>query len=466
VFDADVVSAAEAPSVAARLDRLPANRYTWFLVALVSFGAFFEIYDIGLSAPLGLGLQAAGIFHKGAKGLFGLSDQANFIAVTFAGLYLGTLGFSTFADRLGRRLVFTVALLWYALATVIMGFQSTALAIDIWRFIAGIGVGLEMVAIDCYLAELTPKAIRGKAFGVATAIQFLSAPVVAVLAWRLIPGDHFGMAGWRWLALLPGVGAVLVWWVRRALPESPRWLESRGRLAEADQIVTMIEQRVVAQTGRPLPPVEPVAASTPPTARLSLWKPPYCRRTVALIVFHLFQVVGYFGVANWLPTLLVSQGITIGRSLGYTAVLAILPPLAPLAFSLLSDRVERKWLVVTGALMVAVFGLLMARMTQSTAAAVFIAVGSAVALGNALMSLAYHTYQSEVFPTRMRARGVGFVYSFSRFSAIFSGYLIAATLDHAGSVGVFTLIAGSMVIAALAVGLLGPRTRGLALEQI
>jgi putative MFS transporter len=460
------VSAGEAQSVAARLDRLPANRYTWFLVVLVSFGAFFEIYDLFLSAPLGLGLQTAGIFHTGAKGLFGLSDQANFIAVTFAGMYLGTLGFSVIADRLGRRLVFTVALLWYALATVVMGLQSTELTIDLWRFISSVGVGLEMVAIDCYLAELTPKAIRGQAFAVSTAIQFLSAPLAAFLAWRLIPGTHVGVAGWRWLALLPAIGAALVWWVRRALPESPRWLESRGRHAEADEIMTMIEARVATATGAPLPPIEPVAALAAHTARLSLWSPTYRRRTIAMIIFHLFQVVGYYGVTNWLPTLLVSQGITVGKSLGYAAVLALIPPVAPLLFGLFSDRVERKWMVVAGALMVGAFGLLMARTTQSTAAIWFIAVGAGVALGNSLMSLAYHTYQGEVFPTQMRARGVGLVYSFSRFSAIFSGYLIAAILDRAGSIGVFTLIAGSMVIAALAIGLLGPRTRGLALEQI
>ncbi len=460
------MSAGEAQSVAARLDRLPANRYTWFLVVLVSFGAFFEIYDLFLSAPLGLGLQTAGIFHTGAKGLFGLSDQANFIAVTFAGMYLGTLGFSVIADRLGRRLVFTVALLWYALATVVMGLQSTELTIDLWRFISSVGVGLEMVAIDCYLAELTPKAIRGQAFAVSTAIQFLSAPLAAFLAWRLIPGTHVGVAGWRWLALLPAIGAALVWWVRRALPESPRWLESRGRHAEADEIMTMIEARVATATGAPLPPIEPVAALAAHTARLSLWSPTYRRRTIAMIIFHLFQVVGYYGVTNWLPTLLVSQGITVGKSLGYAAVLALIPPVAPLLFGLFSDRVERKWMVVAGALMVGAFGLLMARTTQSTAAIWFIAVGAGVALGNSLMSLAYHTYQGEVFPTQMRARGVGLVYSFSRFSAIFSGYLIAAILDRAGSIGVFTLIAGSMVIAALAIGLLGPRTRGLALEQI
>ena len=185
------------PDVAARLDRLPPTRYIWLLVGLVSFGAFFEIYDLALTAPLSLGLLVAGVFHRGAAGLFGFSDQATFAAVTFAGLYVGTLAFSTVADRLGRRPIFTFALLWYAIATVVMGVQSSALAIDLCRFVASMGVGLELVAIDCYLAELMPKAVRGRAFAVSASLQFLSVPLVSVLAWALIPGRHLGIDGWR-----------------------------------------------------------------------------------------------------------------------------------------------------------------------------------------------------------------------------------------------------------------------------
>jgi len=466
------MTAIQWPDIGARLDRLPPTRYIWYLVGLVSFGAFFEIYDLALTAPLSLGLLAAGVFHRGAAGFFGYTDQATFAAATFAGLYVGTLGFAAVADRMGRRTIFTFALLWYATATVVMGLQNSAFAIDLCRFVASMGVGLELVAIDCYLAELMPKTVRGRAFAFSASLQFLSVPFVSVLAWTLIPGTHLGIAGWRWLAFVPAVGALLVWQVRRALPESPRWLEAHGRAVEADLVTSKIEQYVARDLGSQVPPTHPPAV--PPVVEpargaakaISLWAPPYRRRTIVLIGFHVFQTIGYFGFSNWLPTLLVSQGIEIGKSLAYTAVLALVPPIAPLAFSLFADKLERKWMVAAGALLAAVAGLAMSRVTQHSNFAVFTAIGAFVAIGNSLMSLSYHTYQSELFPTPVRARGVGFVYSFSRLSAIFSSYIIAATLDRTGSVGVFVLISSAMVVVALIVGLFGPRTRGLALEQI
>ncbi|MGH7025194.1 MAG: MFS transporter [Caulobacteraceae bacterium] len=458
--------ASRAPSIAERLDRLPPSRYLWTLVALISFGAFFEIYDIYLSAPLSLGLLAAGIFHAGKAGLFGLTDQASFIAVTFAGLWLGALAFSAVADRLGRRPIFTVALVWYALATCVMGFQSSAIGIDAWRFVASIGVGVELVAIDCYLAELAPKSLRGRVFAISSSIQFLSVPLLSVLAWRLIPGATFGLAGWRWLALLPAAAAVGVWLVRLGLPESPRWLADHGRAFEADRLASMMEARVAAETDRPLHPPTPEPVAPDQAVGPSLFRPPYRRRTLMLIVFHLFQTLGYYGFANWLPTLLIAQGVTLSASLGYAIPLALVPPLAPLAFLVLADRFERKWLIVAGALVAAVFGLAMTRMTGHSDLALFTLVGMSVAGGNSLMSLAFHAYQSELFPTAIRARAVGFVYSFSRLSAALSSYLIAWTLAGFGGPGVFVLISGAMVVVSLVIGLAGPRTRGLALEEI
>src|SRR5260370_23037716 len=121
------------PTISARIDRLPSCGPLWFWVARISFGAFFEIYEIALTSLLAPPLVLAGIFHKGQGGLFGLPDLATFAFGTFAGLFVGALVFSTIADRFGRRPIFTYSLVWYAVATLIMTAQSTALSICLWR---------------------------------------------------------------------------------------------------------------------------------------------------------------------------------------------------------------------------------------------------------------------------------------------------------------------------------------------
>jgi hypothetical protein len=252
-MNATVVSIPDSKIIGARLDRLPAARYIWKLVILLSLGAFFEVYDIALTGSLSPGLIRAGVFHTGVKGLFGLTDQATFGAVTFLGLFIGTIGFASVADRYGRRAIFTFSLLWYAAFTVLMAMQNRAVMIDLWRFIASVGIGVELVTIDSYIAELVPKQIRGKAFAVNHCVQYLAVPAVALLSWLLIPTKPFGLEGWRWVALVPALGAIFVWGIRRAVPESPRWLLARGRVREAEKIIEQIESHVASEWGRPLP---------------------------------------------------------------------------------------------------------------------------------------------------------------------------------------------------------------------
>jgi len=242
-----------AASITARLDRLPASREIWKLVILLSLGGGFELYDLLMTGYVAPGLVRSGIFSPGHTGLFGLPDQAAFASVTFAGLFIGTICFGYFADRFGRRNIFTWALLWYSLMTVIMATQSSVLSIDIWRFIAGVGIGVELVTIDTYIAELVPTEMRGRAFTVNQVIQFCSVPMVALLSWLLVPIDPFGIAGWRFVAGFPAIAAVLVFWIIRIVPESPRWLAQHGRLEEADRVTSAIEARVAAEKG-PLPP--------------------------------------------------------------------------------------------------------------------------------------------------------------------------------------------------------------------
>jgi MFS transporter, putative metabolite:H+ symporter len=449
--------------IAARLERLPAGRAMWTRVVLLSLGGFFEFYDMFMSAYVGPGLVRAGILTPTTPGLFGTAGLAGFVAAFFAGLFVGTALFGFVADRFGRRSIFTFSLLWYTAAAAVMAFQTTAFGLDLWRFIAGIGIGVELVTIDTYIAELVPKHIRGRAFAFNQVVTFSAIPVVALLAWLLVPIKLFGLDGWRFVVLAGSAGALIVWFIRLAVPESPRWLAQHGRGGEADAIVRRFEAQATAESGPPPAPVEEPVGGAARGRFAEIWKAPYLSRTLMLIVFNLFQTVGFYGFNNWVPSFLISQGIEVTKSLGYTFLIAIAAPFGPLLAALYTDRLERKWVIVGAAICVAAFGMAFA---QTRTAVPLIVFGALVTLANNTMSFSFHAYQAELYPTRVRALAVGFVYSWSRLSTVFSAFVIAFFLGHFGVTGVFALIAACMAVVVAAIGIFGPRTHNLSLEQI
>jgi MFS transporter, putative metabolite:H+ symporter len=411
----------------------------WSRVALISIGGFFEFYDLFFSGYIAPGLVRSGILTPTTPGLFGATGVAGFVAAMFSGLFVGTALVSFVADRFGRRVIFTYSLLWYTVASIIMAFQHHVFGLNLWRFISGIGVGVELVTIDTYLSELVPANLRGRAFAINQTIQFCAVPVVALLAWLLVPRAPFGLDGWRWVVLLGASGAILVWWIRLRVPESPRWIAQQARERE-DRVR-----------------VAPRGSFT------EMWRPPYRTRSIMLIIFNLFQTVGFYGFSNWVPTLLIKRGIAITSSLEYTFIIAIAAPFGPVAAAAIADRLERKWQIVASAAAIAVSGILFGQMT---AAALLIFFGVLLTLSNNILSFSCHAYQAELYPTRIRALAVGFVYSFGRISVVFSSFVIGFVLDRFGVPGVFALIAGSMLVVMLAIGVLGPRTNNLALETI
>jgi putative MFS transporter len=449
-------------AITSRLEALPATRGFWRRVNLLSLGGFFEFYDLFMAAYIQPGLVRAGILTTTTPGLFSIGGFAGFVAFFFLGLFVGTALFGFVADRLGRRVIFTGSLLWYAAASLVMAFQHDALHLDIWRFVCGIGIGVELVTIDTYIAELAPPGCRGRAFAYANIIQFLAIPIAALLGWWLVPRTIFGLDGWRFVVMAGSVGAVLAWFVRARLPESPRWLAQHGRSQEADAIVEAWEVEARLE-GAELPAPKPQPVEQGNGSFREIWRAPYLGRTLMLIVFNLFQAAGYYGFSSWVPALLIASGIAVTKSLAYTFVIAIAAPIGPALGLLFTDRIERKWIVAGAALAIAASGLVF---TQAHGMAGVITCGVALTLANNILSFAYHGYQPELFPTRIRARAVGFVYSFSRLSTMFSAFVIAWILKGFGSAGVFVFIAGCMIVVAVVIGAFGPRTRDLPLEQI
>ncbi len=453
------------PEIGARLDRLGSSRTVWTLIVLLCAGGFFDAYMLSSGSNIAPSLVHSGILKATTEGFFSLQGYAGFTGATFMGMLLANSLISVLADKYGRRTVFTFGLVWFSLCGLIMAFQTVSSGLIFWRFMMAIGMGLEVITIDSYLSELIPKASRGRAFVINNSIHSCGQPMAALMAFLLAPQVPLGVDGWRWVVLIGTLGAIVVWPLRLFIPESPRWLAAHGRLADAEQIVRTLERRVERETGRPLPPPRPVAHRPPHTVgRYSqIFGREYRGRTLMLSTFHVLQGIGLYGFINWMPTFLVHRGVSISHSLGYTLGMALVAPLGPLLCLTFADRIERKWQIVGSALAIAAAGLIFAFVRSPY---FIIPIGGFELLSAAILSYNFHAYQTELFPTRIRVEAVGFVYSWARISGTFSGFLIAYILGHFGVSWVFLLIAGSMALVALFIGLMGPPSKDRSLEVL
>jgi MFS transporter, putative metabolite:H+ symporter len=465
-----LVSAGTSADIAARLDRLPSSRAVWTIVVLISLGCVFEFYDLFFTAYVAPAMTESGLFTQESLGIFAslkafrVAGFGTFVFSTFAGLWFGVVALGQAADRFGRKTVFTWSLIWYCSCTAIMAFQQSGQWLNIWRLIAGVGFGVQLVTVDSYIAELMPRNLRGRAFSLNQFISFCVVPLVALLAWLLVPLKPLGFDGWRWVVLLGSAGALIVWGLRAGIPESPRWLAGKNRLKEADAIVARIEAKVAAEYGGTLPPPQPAAAEPGGPARLAdIFSADYRGRTIMLSIFNAAQVIGFYGFNSWVPTLLIARGINITHGLQYAFIIAISQPAGPLLGSYVADRIERKYQIIAG---LAGMAVLMAAFAFATSAAALIAIGIAFTLCANVMSYAYHGYQAELFPTRIRSRAVGFVYSWSRIAAAFSGLITGSLLATGGVPAVAVFIGGAMIVGIGVIGIFGPTTNGLALGQL
>jgi MFS transporter, putative metabolite:H+ symporter len=404
-------------------------------VARISLGAWFELYDLFMTAYVSLGLIKAGLFTATSASPFAFSGFASFVSCGFAGMFFGTILFSGISDRYGRKAAFASSLVWYSICTLVMAFMPNGLLIDLLRFLAGLGIGVQLVTSDAYTSEIVPKEERGRWVAFTQVIGYTSIPVVALFAYLLVPHTIFGLDGWRYVAMIGSLGGVLIWFVLPGLPDSSRWESSHQK---------------VAHTG-------------PAFVLQTIFDPFYRKRTIMMVVFNLLQTIGFYGFNSWVPIFLASQGVEFTHSLQYSFLIAIINPVGPLLAMFYAERFQRKWQICVLALVIGGTGLCFA---MARAPILLVVFGTVVALANAWFSATFHTYQAELFPTRIRGQAVGFVYAWSRFSSIFVPFLIAAVLRANGTLGVFAMICTAMILVTLDIGILGPRTNGRDLDEL
>ena len=443
---------------AAVLDRLPVTGWHWRLTILVGLGSFFDLYEVFLGGVL------APVLAKE----FGLArvGKALVLAAGFAGMFVGANVLSVLADRLGRRRVFILNLLVYSLFSLAAAFSPNIETFLVLRFVAGIGLGAELVLVDTYLAEFVPGRVRGRMTAWAYTVGFLGVPLAALLGGKLVAKQELlGVEGWRWLLVFGGLGAVFVLAVRTLLPESPRWLQSVGRDAEAWAVVRSVVAKVAPGTAVP---EEPGPARTREDARgvgevLRTAFRDYRKRSVMLVVFQVLQTVAYYGFGTLAPLVLVAKGFDITESLGYAALSFAGYPLGSLASVPLVERFERKYLIIASALGIAVCGMVFAAASN---VAVIVVAGFLLTAVSNVFSNSFHIYQAEIFPTAIRSTASGVAYSLSRATSVVLPFIAVPLLGTLGPVAVFGGSAVLVVVLCLDVGLLGPLSTGLALERV
>src|SRR5215470_5183619 len=257
-------SMSAAVNAGARLDRLPVSSFHYRVFWLIGAGMFFDGYDLYVGTTvLGATLQS------------GFSTRilnAQFISMTFIGMTIGSLIAGFLGDRFGRRFTYQFNLLIFGIASFAAALAPTMEVLNWVRFVIGLGLGAEIVVGYSTLTEFVPPQLRGRWLAFMAFIVVSGLPVTVLLGTLIIPSvtvwatalakDTSGLTatllpglGWRLLFVLAGIGALVVWRLRKALPESPRWLESQGRAAEAEALIQSIERE--AATAGPLPAPEP-----------------------------------------------------------------------------------------------------------------------------------------------------------------------------------------------------------------
>ena len=448
------MTASSGASIAARLNRLPPTRTHVQATIIAGIGSFFDLFDIFLAGVLGTVLTQR----------FGLDRLLLPIALSssFVGMFIGATVLGRFADRAGRRTAFLVNLGIYSAFTLVGAFSVNATMLIASRFFAGIGIGAELTLVDAYLSELLPARLRGRYTAWAYTLGFVGVPAAGLLGRILVPIAPFGIDGWRWLFVAGSLGAVIVWFVRMRLPESPRWLESVGRIAEAEVIVDRMERE--AGVARPATSASSPDAVLAPRVGLSvLFSGQYRSRAIMLAVFHVFQAIGYYGFGTLVPLVLAAKGYSIVTSLTFTTLTFIGYPVGSALSIPFIERVDRKWLIVWSALLMSVLGIGMGYASSSGA---IVALGFLYTAASNVFSNGIHTFQVEIFPTAVRTTAAGACYGLSRLSSAAMPFVLLPVLRRWGAGPMFVAIGMAMWVVIVDVAWFGPRTTGRALEDV
>jgi MFS transporter, putative metabolite:H+ symporter len=437
-------------NAAARLDRLPMGSFHRRVLQLVGLGMFFDGFD----NSMGAGVLAALIKSHWST----LALNADFISATFVGLSIGAVLSGFLGDRFGRRFAYQFNLLIFGVSCVLSSLATSMDQLILLRGIMGIGIGAEYVVGYSTVSEFMPPKRRGWALAIVGLLSMSGGFAVYLVSIQVIP--HFG---WRPMYIIGGAGALWVWYMRRKLPESPRWLEKMGRTAEAERVLAAIEQE--AGQGAVLPAVPPGALQPVRWVPVSvLFAPAAIRRTMLALLVNIGCMVGSYSFISWIPSFFVQEGFSVKDSLTFSTIMTFGNIVGPTIGILISDRVGRRRGLIYAAVWCAIIGLIYSQQTNIYAT---VTCGFLLITGITLaMGLGVGGYTPELFPTEYRFRGNGVAQMVGRIGVIMSPYVVVA-LKHAYGIDAVMIFIASLYIAmALCLALFGIETNQRSLEAL
>jgi MFS transporter, putative metabolite:H+ symporter len=326
------------------------------------------------------------------------------------------------------------------------------------RFLMGLGMGAEFVIAFAMLSEFVPPKTRGRWQASLAVISNGAVFISSLCGFIIIP--HYG---WRWVFVIAGVAAIAVWLLRKSLPESPRWLESKGRTEEAERVLDDIVHELGLKevpAGVAAPVTAAPVADVPFSA---LFAPPILRRTLLAIILMTMGLTVSYGYTNWLPTFFIKQGMSLNTSIGFTVVMSLGGTLGALIAFAIGDKVDRRPSLTVIGICALLSGILFAQGES----VLWINIFGLLLLCSlfAFTTLSIAVYMPELFATEYRARGAGIAFTCARIGIMVTPFPIVWAFDFGGLAAVTTMFSAFLVIALIAVWLLGVETRAKPLEE-
>ena len=430
-------------TIGARLDRAPWQRLHTVILLALGAGWLFDSFEVQMFSsavgPLG--------DHFGASTF----QRDAVLAVWLGGILIGAICGGWLTDRFGRRRLFVATLLWYAGFTVLTGLAPDLGSVYVLRFLAALGVGAEYAIVNAAIAEFIPARVRGKANAVVMNFWPAGAIAAALLAYLALDTLALSAAtSWRYMFVLGGLIALIVLIFRRRIPESPRWLITRGRYAEAEAIVRALESPGTAAVVGGDQLAAPRLPSRPAFGELVRH---YRGRLALGALLDLAEAFGYYGLFALLsvvvlPHVHISQaGIPLVYIVGNVGGLV-----GGLVMAALFDRVGHRRMVAATYLLSAAGVALLAAATATGSAAWVVAAFVVVnAFGTAAWTSAYPTF-TELFPTHLRGAGVGTSVAIGRVGAIVGTLLLPTLATALGATASYLLVAVFWLVGAAGIG--------------